>query len=135
MNYLELLPQELVDYIYQIIARQIDAAHKFQKCWKKYRAPKIVAAQLRDSVYEDPLPGIEPGINVMNPSTSAVIVYAAKVLSGREEKHEWVLFLSRVAHGLWEDQYTGGPGARYYNRSEIALEVLKTKFNVPHDTW
>ena len=130
MNYLELLPQELVDYIYQIIARQIDAAHKFQKCWKKYRAPKIVAAQLRDSVYEEfrTFPGMESEIDVMNPYTADVIVYSAKVLSGREERHKWIMFLRRVEQGLWENQWTGGPGARYYNRSEIAFEVLKTKF-------
>lgn len=130
MNRLESLPRELREYIYDL--RDVilsDTATKIQKKWLKYRAPKVAAEQLRDSVYElmtTDADGLE--IDVMNPHTVQVIEYVATVLSGKEERYEWTLFLSAITRGLWEDQFTGGPGARYYNRTEIALNTLRQKF-------
>ena len=128
MNFFYSLPEEILNIIYNI--RDNHVAYKFQKCWKKYHGKKIVAIQLREAIYDYVLPQIEPLVDVMCPHTANVLEYIVKVFSGKEKKSEWLLFIERVEFGLWVDEYTGGPGAPYYIRTDIALDTLKVKLNL-----
>ena len=127
MNYLDLLPEEVVDKIYYGFATKI------QKRWQKHSGRKVVAAQLRDSLYEVYFPGMEPSVEIIDPHTSHIIDYSTKVLSGREsqtEREQWILFINRVQHELSYNEYMDGPGAIYYNHTEIAIRLLEAKLNV-----
>lgn len=125
MTYIGLLPSELSDYIYNI--RDTDAITKIQKMWHKFQAPKIVAQKLCENLSTEP-----EGLSVMNPETATILEYTARILSGKENHNIWVDFLETVNSELYIDQYTGGPGAKYYNRCDKAYKTLYEKFGLNH---
>ena len=49
------------------------------------------------------------------------------------EKHHigfWKFITEQIQIGLFKDQYTGGPGSIYYNRTEVACNKLIKKLNL-----
>jgi len=125
MNRLNILPADIHEYIFFIRDQRLVIL--IQKKWRKYHAPKIVAADLLASCYSS-RPGIYASVLVMEPHTAGVMEYIVKVLSGKEDRTIWNTFLEDIEYALFEDQFSGGPWAQYYNRTDAAFETLKDKF-------
>ena len=66
-------------------------------------------------------------VNPMLHSTAVEIEYCVKY--GLQGKHYlWEEFIRAIEEGLWEDEYTGGVGAKFYNRTERACQMLNKQF-------
>ena len=96
-----------------------DAGLKIKKCWRKFQIPKKIAKMLVGSV---------PLLGMMNPDTADIMEYCVKILSGKEHPVFWDNILSNIEYELWMDEYSGGPGAPYKNRSEKAYYILSQRF-------
>mgnify|MGYP004188593363 CR=1 FL=1 len=65
----------------------------------------------------------------MIPSNARIMEYCAKVVTGKHHRGFWKFIIQQIQFGLFKDEYTGGPGAIYYNRTEIACDKLVKKLN------
>ena len=96
-----------------------------QKIWNKYLA-KIenaieVALELQVNV---------DGIFLVScPSTSRIMEYCANVVNRKHHRAFWEFIIEQIQIGLFREEFTGGPGAIYYNRTEIACDKLIKKLN------
>ena len=100
-----------------------DARGTIVRCWEKFQAPKKVAQHLVETerMYISPM-------DVMYHEVASIMEYNVKVLSGKEDPVFWKEVLEEVDYELWVNEYTGGPGAEYYERNEEAFVVLARKF-------
>lgn len=117
----ELLPKEISDEIY--FMRDSAAAITIQRLWFKTHAPKVVAKMLCGNMCNEP-----DLLSVMDSDTAAILAYTARVLTGKEKQHAWLVdVLAYVAQKLYEDTYSGGPGAKYYIQCENSYIALNKK--------
>ena len=65
---------------------------------------------------------------VYNPYICKIIEYTARTLTGKENTEFWYQWIEFIDFSLQINEFTGGPRAKYYNRSEIAYNILKDKF-------
>lgn len=68
-------------------------------------------------------------IDTMDPAIAARLEYCA-VHSGREVLDLWADLCYIISEGLFFDQYTDGPGSKYYIRCEQAVFKLVIKHNI-----
>ena len=66
-------------------------------------------------------------INPMLPETAVEIEYCVKYANFGRKQEMWGVYIERIGQALWEDQYTGGRGAEFYNRVQVACETLKER--------
>jgi len=95
--------------------------------WRKYQAPKIIAAELIPKCY------IENDITQCITSFNShfipsIIEYMCKVLSGKENITIWGPLILDVEYTLWVKYYNLGLENSIYNRIEMSLETLKERF-------
>ena len=64
----------------------------------------------------------------MNPDLADVLEFCVEVLSSKESPELWNPIFEHINYALWVDQYSGGPGAVYYNRTHAAFETLIKRF-------
>ena len=65
----------------------------------------------------------------MVPSNARIMEYCAEVVTGKKNRAFWKFIIEQIQIGLFKDEYTGGPGSIYYNRTEIACDKLVKKLN------
>lgn len=127
MNYFyHVLPQELQHYIKMHVA-----VPQIQRIWRGrntcskealYIARKYVDRHLEnaDDIYYN--------INSMLPETAIEIEYCIKHANIRYYNCDiWEEFIEEIKGSLWKDEFTGGPGAKYHNRVEIAKNKLEER--------
>jgi hypothetical protein len=129
MNYWDYLPNDLQTYILQLRA-ELRAVVTLQKNWRRHPAirSKLLAKSLlvpRDIDQQ------WIRMSVMSPDTASALEYCAKH-SGMGYPEFWTGFCVTVLDELIMDQYSGGPGAPYYNRCETAHEILVLKYDTDH---
>jgi hypothetical protein len=104
-----------------------DALKTIKKAWDKFRAPKIVAYEIispyMNAEHEYTIP-------VMDLQIAQIMEFCVKVLSGKEAPSFWNAVLEVLTQELWMNEYSGGPGAKYKNSIEIAVEKLRSRFYV-----
>lgn len=136
----ENLPIEIRIYILSLRNDMRDNFSRIiQKKWQKFQAPKKTAIilwereKLEDAIWMNI---INPYLitdwqpNVMLPSTSSVMKYCVKVLSGKENPKFWSNILKMINKDLWLNQYSGGPGAEYYSETYYCFDILSKRFNL-----
>ena len=103
-----------------------EACKKIQKNWGKYFAPIIGAIDvaLELEVGEDGF------FLVMWPSTARIMEHCANKISGKNHHGFWKFITQQIKLGLYNELYTGGPDAPYYNRTELACDKLIQKLNI-----
>jgi hypothetical protein len=101
-----------------------DACRTIQNCWWRYIGPTWAAVYISLNLEIDE--NIE--IHVMRESNAKIMEYCVRVLSGRQHRTYWKFILGLVRRGLWVDEFTGGPGARFYIRVENACDTLIERF-------
>lgn len=96
-----------------------------QNTWNKYLAKieNVIEVALELQVNVD---GI---FLVSSPSTSRIMEYCANVVNRKHHRAFWEFIIEQIQIGLFSEEFTGGPGAIYYNRTEIACDKLIKKLN------
>ena len=96
-----------------------------QNTWNKYLAKieNVIEVALELEVNVD---GI---FLVSSPSTSRIMEYCANVVNRKHHRAFWEFIIEQIQIGLFREEFTGGPGAIYYNRTEIACDKLIKKLN------
>ena len=129
INLMDLLPNDLVEYInyYNSINTIINA-------WIRYKAKIYIAIILLQKLNS------EPYINVMSPHTCAILEYSIKyapknqlVIINDANSLLYNEILLKILQSLYEDQYTGGPGAKYYNKIEQIVNKYLILLDMPED--
>ena len=123
MDYFNNLPSDIQTYIYQI-----RLANQLQNSWNKYCQPKIIAMELAKIAWNGDYELDVYELDVYNPYTCKIIEYTARTLTGKENAEFWYQWIEFIDFSLQIDEFTGGPGSKYYNRSEIAYNILRDKF-------
>ena len=118
MDYFNNLPSDIQTYIYQI-----RLANQLQNSWNKYCQPKIIAMELAKIAWNG-----DYELAVYNPYICKIIEHTARTLTGKENAEFWYQWIEFIYFSLQINEFTGGPRAKYYNRSEIAYNILKDKF-------
>lgn len=122
----ECLPIELRTNILSIrFDIRNNACKLIQKNWNKYfgRIESAIEIALELEVDQDGT------FLVMWPSNATIMEYCAKVVTGKHNRGFWKFIIQEIQVGLYKDEYTGGPGSIYYNRTEIACDILVKKLN------
>ena len=118
MDYFTNLPIDIQIYIYKI-----RLANQLQNSWNKYYQPKIIAIKLAKIAWNG-----DYELDVYNSYTCKIIEYTARVLNGKENAEFWHQWIDFIDFSLQINEFTGGPRAKYYNRSETAYNILRDKF-------
>ena len=66
-------------------------------------------------------------IMVSIPETSDILNICLKIMKNKIGLWFWEIILEKLKNGLYIEEYTGGPGAIYYNRTEQAYYDLLKK--------
>ncbi len=72
--------------------------------------------------------------NVMSVDVAKYLELLAKNITGRETKYSveesefWKEVLNRTIRGIYADEYTGGPGGQYWEKSLDAFTIIYNKF-------
>lgn len=122
----ECLPIELRTNILSIrFDIRNNACKLIQKNWNKYfaRIESAIEIALELEVDQDGT------FLVMWPSNATIMEYCAKVVTGKHNRGFWKFIIQEIQLGLYKDEYIGGPGSIYYNRTEIACDILVKKLN------
>ena len=102
------------------------SALKIQKVWRGCNGRQNLAFQLcRRACWVRG--GATETINPMQPELAVEIEYCVKHARIRtpEEEEAWEFYLHAIEYSLWEHEFQGGPGAKYYCRAEHAKENLR----------
>ena len=108
-------------------AMRKNALKTILKAMNKFQTPKNAAYEMISPFMD---PERDDTISVMIPQMAQITEFCVKVLSGKENPQFWKAVLEKLTEKLWLDQYSGGPGAKYYNRTEVAVDKLCLKFNM-----
>lgn len=117
MNWLDVLPIELSDYIYSIIIKTI------QNKWRMYYAPKYVAKNMRENLSCN-LPS-----NIYTPDIASMLIFIEKKLSGKE--YGWDIFLLKMEKILYDNSYndvTTLIGSQSYLKINRCVTKLRKRF-------
>ena len=133
-----MLPFELQNHI-QIIANI--PIIQIQSVWRRKSDCMNFACKIRDEGIKDyeqahHLPAVCDlhlgcgllDLDAMVETTSIKIGYCLKHGCLHKSWWLWEQFIEAIEYGLFNDEYTGGPGAVYYNKTEIAKEDFEVKF-------
>ena len=124
MNYWDLLSTDLQNHI-----REIGVFQNCQRIWRRQTSRAIHAMNIVDKYINS-----NGSINPMLLSTARDIEYCVKYAS-RLDKHEtiWKSFVEGVERSLWDNSYMRYSGEKFYNRTEIAIDILNNRLIVLND--
>lgn len=118
------LPLELRVYILSI---RYDIRNKSSKIicksWKSYFETDNLAIELAQKFQLDE----DGNIMVSFPETSKILNICIKIMKQRKNWWFWNIILENLQYGLFIEEYTGGPSAIYYNKTEQAYYALLKK--------
>jgi hypothetical protein len=128
MNYFYDLPNDVQAYI--IAIRNDECALRIQRIWRgRFDRLRKVVEILREFWRPSTPLLLAPywDVNAMSPETGIQIEYCVKYANFEEMPGVWEDFLHAIEQSLWEDEYTGGRGAEFYQRTERAKDMLKCR--------
>lgn len=99
------------------------ASNKIQNGWKKYMLPEVTAMDISLDIEIDS----DEIIMVSLPQTAKLMEICAHIIRGKHNQDYWLLVMEYIKEGLDIDEYTGGPGSVYYNRTEKAYRKILNK--------
>ena len=118
------LPLELRIYILSIrYDIRFKSSRIISKSWKKYIMADNLAIDLALELQVDQ----DGYIMVSIPETSEILNICLKIMKNKIGLWFWEIILEKLKNGLFIEEYTGGPGAIYYNRTEQAYQDLLKK--------
>ena len=126
MNRLDSLPNEVSKYIY-LLCKIDKSIVKLQNMWRKYQAPKIIAAEFIPKCYQHRTSGARD-MEFNSQFIVSIIKYMSKVLSGKENISVWGPFILELEDTLWVKYYNHGLENSIYNSIEMSIERLKEVF-------
>lgn len=101
---------------------------QIQKIWRGRNACSKEALYIARKYVDrslDSMDDIYHNINCMIPETAIEIEYCTKYANIRYYNWDiWEEFIEEIKDSLWRNEFTGGPGAKYHNRVEIAKNKL-----------
>ena len=122
-NYMDLLPEDIKNYIYSFAPLNI-----IIKSWRIYERKKNVSTSLLQKLNADTY------INVMNPNTCIILRYCLKFISINAANNQlYYEIMYKIIAGLFDDRYTGGRGAIHYNETEVLFHKYLVKLNFNDD--
>ena len=126
MNYFyDVLSSDLQNYIIQIAS-----APTIQRIWRGYYACWKHALDIASKYADDDLLDKTHEFhqfNPMDPLTALELEFCVKHSLIERRTWIWDEFINIIDYGLWMDEYTGGPGAKYKRRVRAAKEKLEEK--------
>lgn len=124
-SYWDLLPQEIETYIYKILENA--AASTIQKCWRNIYSKNIAFKYMALSCYYE---NMNNSVNVISKEASDIIEFITNRITtcNRCNSRFWKKFIEDILLSLQDEQYTGGPGAKYYNKIEENVDIIIYKF-------
>ena len=121
------LPLELRVYILSIRYNiRNKSSEIICKSWKKYIIADNLAIDLAQELQVDQ----EGYIIVSIPETSEILNICLKIMKNKIGLRFWEIILEKLQNGLFIEEYNGGPGAIYYNRTEQAYYDLLKKIKI-----
>ena len=135
MNRLDLLPDELKLYIFEIRDLEIERNVKMiQRVWCRYYAKMNALIKITEKCYYNSLyyPQDPPIFLVLSRDTAYIIEFIERNIKKTDKAAcssvIWRELFKDIHYELIADPYNGGPpGAVYYNRIEIAFNKIKKK--------
>ena len=128
MNYFyDVLPSDLQNYIMKI-AR----APTIQRIWRGHHSCWKHALNIASKYADDDLLDKTHQLHEFNPmidSTALELEFCVKHSLIERRIWIWDEFINVIEHGLWMDEHTGGPGAKYKCRVRAAKEKLEEKIS------
>jgi hypothetical protein len=127
------LPVELQNHILQIrelliLQRNVRIKLVKMNLARVFACEIIKSVTHGDQIHYTPLPRYSTVfINTMDPQIAIKLEYCA-IHSCIGYINLWLDLCYFINEGLFFDQYTGGPGAKYYNRCELAISKLSLKY-------
>ena len=119
------LPLDLRVYILSIRYNiRNKSAEIIYKSWKKYIIADNLAIELAQKLQLDQ----DGNIKISIPETSKILNMCIKIIKQKKNWWFWNIILENLKYGLFIEEYTGGPGATYYNKTEQAYYDLLKKF-------
>jgi len=130
MNYWDNLPCELQNIVLGFVATTIQKNWRGSLASPAKQSLKFVK-ELLIEINQETSPFIDQWeyIDVMSPRTALIVGYCAKYADYLIGGNIWNDFIKTIKHDLWLNEYTGGPGAIYYQEIQLALPILKTRLS------
>lgn len=123
--YWEDLPIEIRIYILSLrYMLRNNEVKKIQKTWNKYLIKEVTAIDIALDIEVDTYGLIIISIQ----KTSRILRICNKIISGNYNKEFWLALIENIKIGLDLEEYTGGPGSVYYNRTQEEWINLEKKF-------
>lgn len=123
----ELLPTEIRVYILDLRYRiRNTACEKIQNAWTKFILPDLTAIDIALDIEIDE----DQYIMVTTESTELIVKKCLKISSGKHHIWFWQEVAEKIKESLLVEEYSGGPGAIYYNRTEVVYNELLEKFGL-----
>ena len=118
------LPLDLRVYILSIRYNiRNKSSEIISKSWRKYIMADNLAIDLALELQVDQ----EGYLMVSIPETSEILNICLKIMKNKIGLWFWETILEKLKNGLFIEEYTGGPSAIYYNRTEQAYQDLLKK--------
>jgi hypothetical protein len=122
MNYWDILPCELQNIVLGFTATTI------QKIWRGRIATAKQSLQFVNELLIESDGSIEfDNIDTMLPRTSLIVEYCTKHANYNIGENTWNYLMIRLKQDLWENEYTGGPGAKFHNQIDWNLPILNER--------
>ena len=126
MNYWDIIPCELQNIVLGFTATTI------QKIWRGRIATAKQSLQFVNELLIDSATSNEfvrefDNIYTMLPRTSLIVQYCSKHANYNIGESDWTYLIIRLKQDLWENEYTGGQGAKYHRQIGCNLPILKER--------
>ena len=137
MNYFYDLPDTLKEYIFELRDNEIVRNVKIiQRAWLRYNAKMCTFIEITEKCYywntyhpEDP-----PIFQIFDLTTASIIEFIEKRIKKTDtvvcSSSMWKQLFYDIYDGLIMDMYSGGPGAKFYNRTETAFYNILTTLDI-----
>ncbi len=136
MNYWDNLPCELQNIVLGFTATTIQKIWRGSLASRAKQSLKFANELLIEIKPEEMYNGMTDGeiqwkcIDTMSPRTALIVGYCAKHADYRIGRNNWSDFINTIKHDLWLNEFTGGPGAIYYEEIEINLSNLHDRLSL-----
>lgn len=134
MNRIDLLPNDLRLHIFKF--RDIESAKMIQNMWYRYHIKMNALIEITENCYfKSTNYSLDPPIFAPSlPDTANIIEFIDKKIEKHNKRicltYVWKELFNNIYDGLKMEEYCGGPGAVYYNRTEYAFNRLINKLDI-----
>jgi len=137
MNYLHDLPDDLKEHIYEFRDNEIVRNVKIiQRAWLRYDAKMWTFIEITEECYfwSSLYPTDPPIFQASDPTTASIIEFLGKRIKKTDKivcsSCIWNQLFNDIYDGIRMDMYSGGQGAKFYNRTETAFYNILTTLDL-----